>query len=116
MYDAFAEATKAITWAISSGAARRLTGTVETSAALFSSVLVKRVSIPVSAVPRGHHINAHTGARDFKCSGLCQPFHGMFAGYVNGRASGTDASIRRRDVNDAPGPLRQHRAQFVLHA
>jgi len=42
MYDAFAEATNAITRAISSGAARRLTGTVETSAALFSSVLVKR--------------------------------------------------------------------------
>src|SRR5580704_17636611 len=51
MYEAFAEATKTITWAISSGVARRLTGTVETSVALFSSVLVKRVSIPVSVVP-----------------------------------------------------------------
>jgi hypothetical protein len=51
MYDAFAEATKAITRAISSGVAKRLTGTVETSAALFFSVLVKRVSIPVSVVP-----------------------------------------------------------------
>jgi hypothetical protein len=51
MYDAFAEATKAITCAISSGAATRLTGTMETSAALFSSMLVKRVSIPVSVVP-----------------------------------------------------------------
>src|SRR5712692_1967680 len=51
MYEAFAEATKTITFAISSGLARRLTGTVETSAALFSSVLVKRVSIPVSVVP-----------------------------------------------------------------
>src|SRR6266478_4975142 len=51
MYDAFAEATKAITSAISFGVARRLAGTVETSAALFASVLVKRVSMPVSVVP-----------------------------------------------------------------
>src|SRR4029077_8982114 len=51
MYEASAEATKAITCAISSGVARRLTGTVETSAALLSSVSVKRVSIPVSVVP-----------------------------------------------------------------
>src|SRR6267378_4026531 len=51
MYEAFAEATKTITWAISSGVSRRLKGTVETSAALFSPVLVKRVSIHVSVVP-----------------------------------------------------------------
>ena len=51
MYDAFAEATKAITRAISSGVAKRLAGTVDTSAALFLSVLVKRVSMPVSVVP-----------------------------------------------------------------
>src|SRR6267154_424826 len=51
MYEAFADATKAITWAISSGVASRLIGTVESSAALFSAVLVKRVSMPVSVVP-----------------------------------------------------------------
>lgn len=38
MYEARADATKAITCAISSGVARRLSGTVETSAVLFSSV------------------------------------------------------------------------------
>ena len=46
MYEAFVEPTKTITCAISSGVAVRFTGTVETSAATFSSVTEKRESIP----------------------------------------------------------------------
>src|SRR5216684_2064362 len=65
---------------------------------------------------RSHHINAHTGALDFKCSGLCQPLHRMFASYINGCSGSADASIGRRDIDDAPAPLSQHRPQFVLHA
>src|ERR1700682_2459609 len=65
---------------------------------------------------RSHHIHAHTGARDFKCSGLGQPFHRMFASYINGCAGSAEASIGGRDIDDAPAPLRQHRPQFVLHA
>src|SRR5229473_4975716 len=65
---------------------------------------------------RSHHIYAHTGARDFQCSGLCQPFHRMFASYIDGRSGSADASVGRRDIDDAPAPLWQHHPQFVLHA
>src|SRR6266849_3498337 len=65
---------------------------------------------------RSHHIYADTRARDFQCRGLCQPFHCMFASYINGCPSSTDASIGRRDIDDAPAPLWQHGPQFVLHA
>src|SRR5258707_14571595 len=40
----------------------------------------------------------------------------MFAGYINGCSSSTDASIGRRDIDDAPTPLCQHHPQLVLHA
>src|SRR5713226_3493464 len=65
---------------------------------------------------RSHHIYAHAGSRDFQCSGLCQPFHRMFASHINGCSGSTDPSIRRRDIDDAPAPLSQHHPQFVLHA
>src|SRR5258708_10594122 len=40
----------------------------------------------------------------------------MFASYVNGCSGSADPSIGRRDIDDAPAPLWQHRPQFVLHA
>src|ERR1700720_331383 len=53
---------------------------------------------------------------DFQRGGFCQPLHRMFAGYVNGCSGGTDPSIGRRDIDDAPAPLWQTHPQFVLHA
>src|SRR5258706_1825096 len=64
---------------------------------------------------RSHHIYADTGARDFQCSGLCQPFYRMFASYINGCSGSADASVGRRDIDDAPAPLLQHHPQFVFH-
>jgi len=110
MYEAFADATKAITWAISSGVARRLIGTVETSAALFSAVLVKRVSIPVSVVPGATTFTANSGPCNFQCCGFCHSFHSVFAAYINGCSGGTDASIGRGDIDDAPASLGKHYA------
>src|ERR1700688_2647850 len=40
----------------------------------------------------------------------------MFASYINGCSGSADASIGRRDIDDAPASLRQHRPKFVLHA
>ena len=40
----------------------------------------------------------------------------MLAGDVDGRAGGAYPSVRRRHIDDAPAPLRQHHPQFVLHA
>src|SRR5712692_10352206 len=65
---------------------------------------------------RSHHIYADTGARDFQCSGLCQPFYRMFASYINGCSGSADASVGRRDIDDAPASLWQHHPQFMLHA
>src|SRR5690349_7771950 len=53
---------------------------------------------------------------DFQRGGFCQALHRMFAGYVNGCSGGTDPSICRRDIDDAPASLWQHHPQFVLHA
>src|SRR5216683_5192431 len=65
---------------------------------------------------RSHHIYAHTGSRDFQCSGFCHSFHRMFASHINGCSGSADTSIGRRDIDDAPAPLWQHHPQFVLHA
>ena len=94
MYEASAEVTKTITRAISSGVPRRLTGTVETSAALFSAVLVKRVSIPVSVVPE-QLVYANAGPCYFQCGGLGHSFDRMFAGDANRCARSADASVGR---------------------
>ncbi len=40
----------------------------------------------------------------------------MFAGHINGRSGSPDASVGRRDIDDAPASLGQHHPQFVLHA
>src|ERR1700720_1339422 len=92
MYEAFAEATKAITCAISSGVARRLTGTLETSAALFSSVLVKRVSMPV---------------RVCAGSGIHSAIHGQIrAGNVRGLRTG-DKRHHRGDLLHTPVTIKR---------
>src|ERR1700730_15839090 len=62
------------------------------------------------------YIYANSSPRDFQCSGLCQPFHCMFAGHINGRPSSADTSIGGRDIDDASAPLWHHHAEFVLHA
>src|SRR6266850_4927129 len=62
------------------------------------------------------YVYPNSSPRDFQCSGLCQSFHRMFAGHINGRPSSADTSIRRRDIDDASAPLWQHHPQFVLHA
>src|SRR5258708_19507710 len=65
---------------------------------------------------RSYYIYAHTGSRDFQCSGLCQSFDRMFTRHVNRCAGSADASIGRRDIDYAPAVLRKHHAQFMLHA
>src|SRR5882762_7522723 len=65
---------------------------------------------------RSDYVYPNSSPRDFQCGGLCQPFHRMFAGHINGRPSSADTSIGRRDIDDAPAPLWQHRPQFVFHA
>src|SRR5258707_14088264 len=78
MYDASAEATKAITCAISSGVARRLRGTVETSAALLSSGLVKRASMPVSGVPGATTLTRTPGPATSSAADVVRPSTACF--------------------------------------
>ena len=63
-----------------------------------------------------NYVYPHSGARDFQCSGFCQALYCMFASHINGRSGSPDASIGRRDIDDAPAPLCQHHPQFVFHA
>src|SRR6267143_1007696 len=65
---------------------------------------------------RSDYVYPNSGPGDFQRGGLRQPLHRMFASYINGCPSSTDASIGRRDIDDAPAPLWQPRPQFVLHA
>src|SRR6266849_4556356 len=65
---------------------------------------------------RGDYVYPNSGPCDFQRGGLCQPFHRMFASYINGCSGSADASVGRRDIDDAPAPLWQHHPQFVLHA
>src|SRR5439155_14994400 len=66
--------------------------------------------------PRSDYVYPNSGPCDFQRRGFSQPFHRMFASYINRCSGGADASIGRRDVDDAPAPLWQHGPQFVLHA
>src|SRR5712671_6974625 len=65
---------------------------------------------------RSDYVYPNSGARDFQCSGFCQALYRMLAGHVNGRSGSPDASVGRRDIDDAPAPLWQHHPQFMLHA
>src|SRR2546426_12017665 len=65
---------------------------------------------------RSDYVYPNSAPCDFQCCGFGHSFHRMFAGYVNGCSGSTDASIGRRDIDDAPAPLWQHHPQFVLHA
>src|SRR5258706_3876050 len=65
---------------------------------------------------RSDYVYPNSGPGDFQRGGLRQPLHRMFAGHINGRPSGADTSIGRRDVDDAPASLWEHYAQFMLHA
>src|SRR5713226_6871382 len=65
---------------------------------------------------RGDYVYSNSGARDFQCSGFCQALYRMLAGHVNGRSGSPDASVGRRDIDDAPAPLWQHHSQFMFHA
>src|SRR5712691_9979688 len=65
---------------------------------------------------RSDYVYPNSGPCDFQRRGFSQPFHRMFASYINRCSGGADASIGRRDVDDAPAPLWQHGPQFVLHA
>src|SRR5260370_37211527 len=65
---------------------------------------------------RSDYVDPNSAPCHFQRCGLGHSFHRMFAGYINGCSGSTDASIGRRDVDDAPAPLWQHDPQFVLHA
>src|ERR1700733_5168367 len=112
---ASSEAMNTMPSATSSERPRRPSGTCVTSAALFSAVPVKRVSMPVSVGP-GDGIHANSRLGDFEGHRFSDAFDGVLSADVDRGPGRALVPVGRGDVNDVAAPLGLHGAHFVLHA